>query len=121
MSPPRPCLYQIARAGVPAAVVRPGEELPAAALRGCTDAGPAGPDDNERMETDATTIRWIEVECLACGERRLTPGRARPLSGACGRCGYLGWARPAEIDDRERAAVRHALADARPLLARAHG
>ena len=42
------------------------------------------------------------IECLRCGERR------NDLKNApdCGRCGYVGWARVADLDERMRRILR---------------
>jgi transposase len=48
------------------------------------------------------------VECLACGERRsLDADAARHLAtGECPRCGYVGWALPADLNEQSRRALR---------------
>src|SRR5262249_40412128 len=51
--------------------------------------------------------RWIGIECLECGEHRLVAGTHHFEAGACGRCGYLGWARPGDLQrPRLRSVVR---------------
>jgi hypothetical protein len=53
--------------------------------------------------TTQTTSPAVEVECLSCGERRLVARtRGNLETGECPRCGYLGWASPGAIDERER-------------------
>ncbi len=50
----------------------------------------------------------FRIECLGCGERRvLHPDSHRRLQeGECPRCGYVGWAASAEIDETLRRRVR---------------
>ncbi len=35
--------------------------------------------------------RATEIECLACGARRIVTGLGTAETGECPRCGYLGW------------------------------
>jgi hypothetical protein len=55
------------------------------------------------------------IECLRCGVvRSLEPRVRRRLDGGeCPRCGYVGWALSAELDDGQRQALRN-----RPPFAR---
>jgi Zn ribbon nucleic-acid-binding protein len=50
----------------------------------------------------------LRIECLGCGERRtLHPDSHHRLEeGECPRCGYVGWAASAEIDETLRRRVR---------------
>ena len=60
----------------------------------------------------------LAVECLNCGERR-TVVRSRfghVEAGECLRCGYVGWARSADLTER----VRRALRDRPPERRRLH-
>ncbi len=61
----------------------------------------------------------LRIECLGCGERRvLHPGSHRRLQeGECPRCGYVGWAASAEIDETLRRRVRTRPLERRRLYA----
>ena len=50
----------------------------------------------------------IEVECLKCGLPRVVRESVLGAHGAghCPRCGYVGWAPSAELDEDERRALR---------------
>lgn len=52
-------------------------------------------------------LRYVSVECLNCGEvRRATCGPdLRMHAGECRRCGDVGWARPADLTERDRHAL----------------
>jgi hypothetical protein len=41
------------------------------------------------------------VECLRCGKQR------DYRDDECPRCGYVGWARPHELDERDRRRLRN--------------
>jgi hypothetical protein len=55
-------------------------------------------------------LRWVnalpqarkEVECLACGSRRLASFPEGRDPGECPGCGYLGWSFPASLSELER-------------------
>ncbi|MEP6909430.1 MAG: hypothetical protein ABI896_03240 [Actinomycetota bacterium] len=60
------------------------------------------------------------VECLGCGARRpvMTGGHSHVETGECPRCRYVGWARPAELSEYTRRALRdRPLERRRPLRA----
>jgi predicted RNA-binding Zn-ribbon protein involved in translation (DUF1610 family) len=61
----------------------------------------------------------LGIECLGCGERRvLHPDSHRRLQeGECPRCGYVGWAASAEIDETLRRRVRTRPLERRRLYA----
>jgi hypothetical protein len=46
----------------------------------------------------------VSVACLNCGEvRRAVCGADRRVqAGECRRCGYVGWARPADLSEPDR-------------------
>ena len=46
--------------------------------------------------------RGREVECLACGKRRFVRSLSSDKLGECPDCGYVGWAFPADVDEKER-------------------
>jgi hypothetical protein len=46
-----------------------------------------------------------QIECLACGARRLVTGRSTHDTGECPSCRYLGWTYSDELDG----ATRHAI------------
>jgi hypothetical protein len=47
-----------------------------------------------------------QIECLACGGARV-PARNDPRQeDGCPRCGYLGWALSAELDEQTRRRIR---------------
>jgi DNA-directed RNA polymerase subunit RPC12/RpoP len=50
-----------------------------------------------------------EVECLACGSRRLVVGFARADIGDCPDCGYSGWADPQLLSDHDRSVLHRSL------------
>jgi hypothetical protein len=53
--------------------------------------------------SDRTTVPdCIEIECLACGCRRLVQALSHDAVKECPRCGYLGWARPEALSESER-------------------
>jgi len=43
-----------------------------------------------------------QIECLGCGERRAS----HLERGDCPRCGYVGWARVEDLDERMRRILR---------------
>jgi hypothetical protein len=48
------------------------------------------------------------VECLSCGQQWIlnrTDGRIA-TAGECPRCGYVGWARSADVTERVRRLLR---------------
>jgi hypothetical protein len=50
----------------------------------------------------------MRLECLSCGTPRSVPQASRRLdAGECRHCGYVGWARVAEISEQ----TRHALSE----------
>ncbi len=53
------------------------------------------------------------IECLLCGKRRHDL-QAQP---DCPRCGYLGWARPSDLDERTRRILRERPPEQRRLRA----
>ena len=55
------------------------------------------------------------MECLSCGQQRilLRAGGRIATAGECPRCGYLGWARAADVTERLRRLLREV-----PLAAR---
>ena len=46
------------------------------------------------------------VECLSCGERRTVAAGPTHAADECRRCGYVGWARADELDERARRLLR---------------
>ena len=44
----------------------------------------------------------LTIECLSCGERR-SDLHVQPT---CPRCGYVGWARSDDLDERMRRVLR---------------
>ncbi len=60
------------------------------------------------MTPMAVEMASVRIECLGCGDVRLAwPKAQRHLDGcACPRCGYVGWAYSAEVDERLRRALR---------------
>jgi ribosomal protein L40E len=53
---------------------------------------------------------FMRLECLSCGTRRsVSPADRRIDAGECRRCGYVGWARVAEISEQTRYAVSERL------------
>jgi len=61
---------------------------------------------------DATAT--VEVECLCCGTRRAAGiwEDGRLDAGVCLWCGDVGWARPTDLSDDQRLAIRAAVATA---------
>ena len=57
------------------------------------------------------------IECLRCGTVRSLEARERRRldGGECARCGYVGWALSAELDDRQRQALRRRTPSVRRL------
>jgi ribosomal protein L37E len=53
------------------------------------------------------------IECLRCGETRSDLSR----EPECGRCGYVGWARVADLDERMRRILRERPPESRRLRA----
>jgi hypothetical protein len=53
----------------------------------------------------------LEVECLACGGRRMVAGKRLGEVGECPECAYLGWAPVAALDDKERRLLREHLSN----------
>ena len=55
------------------------------------------------------------MECLSCGQPRILrlAGGRIATAGECPRCGYLGWARAADVTERLRRLLREV-----PLAAR---
>jgi hypothetical protein len=52
----------------------------------------------------------MRLECLSCGQRRSVQRDGRRVdAGECRRCGYVGWARVAEISEQTRFAVSERL------------
>lgn len=50
----------------------------------------------------------VDVECLRCGARRKAErcSDGHVEAGSCRRCGDVGWARPGDLTDAERWAIR---------------
>ena len=64
----------------------------------------------------ADTARWADlggmaetVECLRCGKQR------DYRDDECPRCGYVGWARSTELDERDRQRLRDRPPESRKL------
>jgi hypothetical protein len=57
---------------------------------------------------DLVRVPSLKVECLRCGDLRvLHPvSHERLDTGQCERCGYVGWAASAELDERLRYRLR---------------
>jgi hypothetical protein len=53
------------------------------------------------------------IECLLCGKRRHDLNEQPD----CPRCGYLGWAAPADLDERTRRLLRERPPERRHLRA----
>jgi hypothetical protein len=47
-----------------------------------------------------------QIECLACGAARIGSKGIDSHAGECPRCGYLGWARSADLGERARRSIR---------------
>jgi hypothetical protein len=60
----------------------------------------------------------LEVECLACGAHRRVVGLSHSEVGECPRCGYCGWAEPADLTNGERASLHRELYVRRELYKR---
>jgi len=62
-------------------------------------------------------VRTLDVECLRCGERhQLARSPWRQIQdGECPRCGYLGWADPADLNEPSRRALRERPVEQRRL------
>jgi ssDNA-binding Zn-finger/Zn-ribbon topoisomerase 1 len=56
----------------------------------------------------------VIVECLRCGACRTTAQRD---AGECPRCGYVGWAASADIDEPLRRALRDRAVETRRIHA----
>jgi hypothetical protein len=63
----------------------------------------------------AASMEIVTVECLGCGDTRrvIASGHVHLEAGECHRCGYVGWARTAELNEPTRRALRD-----RPLVRR---
>ncbi len=61
----------------------------------------------------------IGAECLCCGQRRIVERGTLRLAGSteCPRCGYLGWAPAADLDESTRRALRSRPPERRRLFA----
>jgi hypothetical protein len=62
------------------------------------------------------------LECLSCGARRTGAVSVQTHigeTGECPRCGYVGWARPADLTEPTRRALRDRPLARRRLLRRA--
>jgi hypothetical protein len=58
----------------------------------------------------------VQVECLMCGCQRVVDDTERALgTGACLRCGYVGWAYSSELNEDARRALREAPVASRPV------
>lgn len=47
-----------------------------------------------------------QIECLACGAARVPAKNDPNDEHRCHRCGYLGWALSAELDEKTRRLIR---------------
>jgi uncharacterized Zn finger protein len=56
-------------------------------------------------------VETIVVECLRCGvTHELVRAHGHTLEGSqCPRCGYLGWARPGDLNDQVRVVMHERL------------
>jgi hypothetical protein len=54
-----------------------------------------------------------EIECLACGTRRLVASLALSDVGECAACGYSGWALPQRLSEHDRNALHAGFAGRR--------
>jgi Zn ribbon nucleic-acid-binding protein len=57
----------------------------------------------------AAMMNRVLVECLGCGERRRADrdeSSGHVEAGECLRCGYVGWATPADLSELVRQALR---------------
>ncbi|MBA2360853.1 MAG: hypothetical protein H0V79_07990 [Actinobacteria bacterium] len=60
----------------------------------------------------------FRIECLSCGSRRSAAGSVRHLDpGECQRCGYVGWAQVADLNEMARRMLRERPIDRRRLRA----
>ena len=60
----------------------------------------------------------LTVECLSCGKLRAAePATPRNDAGECPRCGYVGWAASADLDEPIRRALRDRPVERRRLHA----
>lgn len=57
---------------------------------------------------DNPSVETTTVECLQCGQARaFAPGPSREEeAGDCPRCGYVGWAYSADLNERTRKLFR---------------
>jgi len=56
---------------------------------------------------ESSEVDRLTVECLGCGERRrVANGSGSVEAGECARCGYVGWATPADLSELVRRALR---------------
>jgi Zn ribbon nucleic-acid-binding protein len=56
---------------------------------------------------ESSEVDRVTVECLGCGERRRVDDDGSGLeAGECARCGYVGWATPADLSELVRRALR---------------
>jgi ribosomal protein L37E len=55
-----------------------------------------------------------EIECLACGTRRLVVSFALGDTGDCTACGYSGWALPDRLSEHERNVLQARFETRRP-------
>jgi Zn ribbon nucleic-acid-binding protein len=60
------------------------------------------------------------VECLACGARRplVDSAHTHLATGECPRCGYVGWAKPGDLNEQSRRALRDRPLELRSLQLR---
>ena len=54
------------------------------------------------VRSEESCVETRLIECLGCGQRR-TDFNQEP---DCPRCGYLGWARVSDLDERTRRILR---------------
>jgi hypothetical protein len=65
---------------------------------------------HQMVDTVLQPWECLEIECLACGRRRLVTGTDHGETGSCRACGYLGWAEPAALDEADRSSLHRELA-----------
>ena len=53
-------------------------------------------------ETTTKAATPIQIECLACGAKRVASGIGHAESGECPRCRYLGWTYSDDLDGSTR-------------------
>lgn len=53
-------------------------------------------------ETTAKAATPIQIECLACGAKRVAAGIGHAEIGECPRCRYLGWTYSDDLDGATR-------------------